>query len=136
METAPPRPSSQAKAWIILVAGFLMVAPFVVLAVRQTEPPRPAGPSTAGMVWIPGGEFTMGTSKADEKHAEEAPGHAVVVKGFWMDVTEVTNAQFQAFVDATQYVTDTRRTSTRGSSPRPPRKCSRAAPSSSGKSPA
>ena len=66
----------------------------------------PAKHDLAGMVWIPGGEFTMGTYKADEKHAEEAPAHAVVVKGFWMDVTEVTNAQFKKFVDATGYVTD------------------------------
>ena len=61
-----------------------MVAPFIVLALNHS----PASPATTGMVWIKGGEFTMGSDKADEKHAEEAPGHAVVVKGFWMDVTE------------------------------------------------
>ena len=56
------------------------------------------------MVWIPGGEFTMGT---DEKHgwADEKPAHRVRVAGFWMDQTEVTNAQFRAFVEATGYVT-------------------------------
>ena len=57
------------------------------------------------MVWIPGGEFDMGTLNADEKHTEEGPVHAVIVKGFWMDTTEVTNAQFLQFVEATGYVT-------------------------------
>lgn len=33
------------------------------------------------------------------------PIHRVYVDGFWMDRTEVTNAQWQKFVDATHYVT-------------------------------
>src|SRR5207237_1410132 len=33
------------------------------------------------------------------------PEHEVKVTGFWMDETEVTNAQFAAFVKATGYVT-------------------------------
>jgi sulfatase modifying factor 1 len=37
--------------------------------------------------------------------AEEKPGHRVRVDGFWMDQTDVTNAQFGAFVEATGYVT-------------------------------
>jgi len=57
------------------------------------------------MAWIPGGEFDMGTLNADQNHKEEGPAHAVVVKGFWMDTTEVTNAQFSKFVEATGYVT-------------------------------
>ncbi|MEY4132869.1 MAG: hypothetical protein RL592_927, partial [Verrucomicrobiota bacterium] len=80
--------AANAKGWIIAAAAVLIAIPFVVLALRKNPVPVP-------MVWIPGGEFTMGDTKADEKHAEEAPGHAVVVKGFWMDVTEITNAQFQ-----------------------------------------
>ena len=99
-----PKPANSAKTWIVLSAAILIVTPFVVLALKQA--PAASSPATAGMAWIPGGEFTMGSDKADEKHAEEAPGHAVVIKGFWMDVTEVTNAQFQAFVDATKYLTD------------------------------
>lgn len=62
-----------------------------------------------GMVWIPGGEFMMGT---DFEHAwpDERPAHAVRVHGFWMDETEVTNAQFRRFVEATGYVTIAERT--------------------------
>jgi formylglycine-generating enzyme required for sulfatase activity len=56
------------------------------------------------MVWIPGGAFTMGTD-SDLAWPDETPAHRVRVDGFWMDQTEVTNAQFQAFVAATGYVT-------------------------------
>ncbi len=58
----------------------------------------------AGMVWIPGGEFMMGGT--EEKPAHNAqPVHAVKIDGFWMDETEVTNAQFKTFVEATGYKT-------------------------------
>ena len=111
--TAPreAQPASQlARRWIITLATILIVAPFAVFAWkthRDAEVSR-AGldPRLALMVRIPAGEFSMGTDKADEKHAEEAPGHSVHLKGFWMDVTEVTNAQFTAFADATGFVTD------------------------------
>ncbi|MFL5245206.1 MAG: formylglycine-generating enzyme family protein [Gemmataceae bacterium] len=64
-----------------------------------------------GMVWIPGGEFTMGNSAPDAP-AAEGPAHRVRVDGFWMDETDVTNARFRAFVDATGYVTTAERTPT------------------------
>ncbi|WP_436489518.1 formylglycine-generating enzyme family protein [Chitinophaga sp. ARDCPP14] len=56
------------------------------------------------MVWIAGGQFMMGT---DEKEAydQERPAHPVKVDGFWIDKTEVTNEEFKAFTDATQYIT-------------------------------
>lgn len=57
-----------------------------------------------GMVWIPGGEFSMGTNE-DESYPHERPAHRVRVDGFWMDQTEVTNQQFKEFVDATGYIT-------------------------------
>jgi formylglycine-generating enzyme required for sulfatase activity len=61
-------------------------------------------PNPPGMVWIPGGEFTMGTD-SDLGWPDEKPAHRVRVSGFWMDETEVTNAQFRKFVEATSYVT-------------------------------
>ena len=62
----------------------------------------------AGMVWVPSGEFLMGS---DHKLAQknERPAHKVRVSGFWMDRTHVTNAQFAAFVRATGYVTTAER---------------------------
>jgi formylglycine-generating enzyme required for sulfatase activity len=56
------------------------------------------------MVWVPGGEFMMG-SDGPEARPMESPVHQVRVDGFWMDVAEVTNAQFAAFAKATGYVT-------------------------------
>jgi sulfatase modifying factor 1 len=60
--------------------------------------------ATAGMKWIPGGQFTMGGNDP-EGRADERPPHPVRVSGFWMDETDVTNAQFRKFVEATGYVT-------------------------------
>lgn len=56
------------------------------------------------MVWIPGGTFTQGCA-IYEARSDEKPPHHVEVHGYWMDVTPVTNAEFQRFVEATGYVT-------------------------------
>jgi formylglycine-generating enzyme required for sulfatase activity len=58
----------------------------------------------SNMIWILGGTFSMG---GDNKEAQldEYPKHTVTVSGFWMDKTEVTNAQFAAFFKATNYIT-------------------------------
>ena len=58
----------------------------------------------AGMVWIPGGEFTMGTNDPGSM-PNERPAHRVTVQGFWMDIDAVTNTQFAHFVEATGYAT-------------------------------
>ncbi len=60
------------------------------------------------MVAVPGGRFSMG-SDDDVGRADEFPRHQVHVDGFWMDATEVTNAQFQVFVEQTGYVTTAER---------------------------
>jgi formylglycine-generating enzyme len=60
--------------------------------------------SPPGMIWIPGGEFTMGTD-SELGWPDERPAHRVRVDAFWMDETDVTNADFRKFVDATGYVT-------------------------------
>ncbi len=56
------------------------------------------------MVWIPGGEFDMGSTDPLAR-PDEGPVHRVRVSGFWMDATEVTNRQFAEFVKATGYLT-------------------------------
>ena len=63
----------------------------------SAEPP-------AGMVWIRGGEYQMG-SQNEFSLPNEQPVHTVRVNGFWMDVTEVTNAEYRKFVEATGYQT-------------------------------
>jgi formylglycine-generating enzyme required for sulfatase activity len=70
------------------------------------------------MVWIPGGEFSMGAADPPDAHDavgmqatnDSRPVHRVFVNGFWMDATEVTNEQFTRFVKATSYVTVAERT--------------------------
>src|SRR5262245_10984592 len=92
------------------------VSAFLPTAENRT-PPQGGAPD--GMVWIPGGEFSMGAADpqgADNNdvgmHAtdDSRPLHRVYVDGFWMDKTEVTNRQFAAFVEATGYVTLAERT--------------------------
>ena len=68
---------------------------------------EPPGPAPTGMAWIPPGEFEMG---ADDGFPDEQPVHRVILSGFWLDETEVTNRQFQEFVAATGYRTVAERT--------------------------
>jgi formylglycine-generating enzyme required for sulfatase activity len=87
------------------------------LTTRLFEPtfPNSTHPDVAapeGMAWIPGGEFSMGvqdppvmdpggTTATMDAH----PVHRVYVDGFYMDTTDITNAQFDKFVNATHYLT-------------------------------
>src|SRR5262245_44478827 len=89
------------KRYLLLLG--LAVAAFAVAYGATRLWNRPPAPPP-GMVWVPGGEFTMGTD-GDFGRPEEKPAHRVRVDGFWMDETVVTNAQFRAFVEATGYVT-------------------------------
>ena len=54
------------------------------------------------MVWIPGGEFVMGS---DRHYPEEAPAHRVRVDGFWIDRFPVTNERFAQFVEDASHAT-------------------------------
>ena len=59
-----------------------------------------------GMVWVKGKTFIQGAKKDDPLAlSREKPAHRVAVDGFFIDITEVTNKQFKAFVSATGYVT-------------------------------
>jgi sulfatase modifying factor 1 len=79
------------------------------------------------MVWIPGGEFSMGSDDprgflcgGPDSMGDARPIHRVYVDGFWMDTTEVTNAQFQKFVKTTGYVTIAERKPTKEEFPTAP----------------
>src|SRR5262249_30316959 len=69
--------------------------------VRVASQARPA--SLAGMGRIQGGEFWIGCDDASAPDAR--PFHRVRASSFWIDKTEVTNAQFARFVHATGYLT-------------------------------
>ena len=83
--------------------------------VENAAPPPNTRPE--GMVWIPGGEFSMGAAEQPRMNdvgmqatRDSRPIHRVYVDGFWMDATEVTNQQFSKFIAATNYVTVAERT--------------------------
>ena len=63
-----------------------------------TAAPKPNGE----MVFVAGGEFTMGS---DHHYEEERPAHRVKVDGFFIDKTPVTNREFRHFVKETGHVT-------------------------------
>jgi formylglycine-generating enzyme len=84
-------------------------AGFSPTSTDRTPPPSRA---PAGMEWIPGGEFSMGSEDprpamcgGPDAMSDARPIHRVRVDGFWMDATEVTNEQFARFVAATGYIT-------------------------------
>lgn len=86
-----------------------------------TVPNKEPAPSKAplGMVWISGGEFSMGAQDPPggdmvgmQATTDSRPIHRVYVDGFFMDKTDVTNAQFTEFVKATGYITVAEKTPT------------------------
>ncbi|MEM1195654.1 MAG: formylglycine-generating enzyme family protein [Pseudomonadota bacterium] len=99
---------SAALAAIICAAAFSACSG----GVQADSPDRPdasaqcLGDSAQGLVWIEGGRMTLGV---DPKYPEEGPPRDVEVEGFWISATEVTNAQFAQFVEATGYRTEAER---------------------------
>jgi formylglycine-generating enzyme required for sulfatase activity len=53
---------------------------------------RPGGPAPAGMVWVEGGTFRMGSTNGEDN---ERPVHSVTVQGFYMGKFEVTQREWQ-----------------------------------------
>jgi formylglycine-generating enzyme required for sulfatase activity len=56
------------------------------------------------MVLVPAGEFTMGTPAGSGGLPDEHPARLVYLSAFWIDRYEVTNAAYETFVQATDYV--------------------------------
>jgi formylglycine-generating enzyme len=87
------------RIWLLALAVLLVCGQCNLFA-KDTSP--------LGMVWIPAGEFTMGTDDTNS-FANERPAHRVKVDGFWMDEHDVTNDEFRKFVEATGYITTAER---------------------------
>jgi formylglycine-generating enzyme required for sulfatase activity len=67
-----------------------------------TARPDPV-PPVSGMVFVPAGYFTMGSNPDDLRHmaeVDEWPQRQVWVDDFYIDMHEVTNAQYKVFLDS------------------------------------
>ncbi len=96
---------------MISVLGRLVVLGIIVLNIaactsetQDTSMSEEIIQTMEGMVKIPAGTLNMGGDN-DQADPNELPKHEVEINGFWMDETEVTNAQFKAFVEETGYKT-------------------------------
>lgn len=59
------------------------------------------------MIYLPGGEFLMGTDDREGFPSDgEGPVRSVTVGPYYIDPCTVTNLEFKSFVDATGYVTE------------------------------
>lgn len=72
------------------------------ITTNDNSPSKPF--SSEGMILIKGGEFLMGASDSHGRQ-DEYPQHKVKLSSYYIDATEVTNAQFSEFVKATGYIT-------------------------------
>lgn len=115
-QTSPHAGSRAARSDIPVPATNLDNAKTVFAPTIENDVAAP-GLIPAGMVWIPGGEFSMGANDPPDMDdvgmkatTDARPIHRVYVDGFFMDKTDVTNAQFAEFVKATGYVTTAERT--------------------------
>jgi formylglycine-generating enzyme required for sulfatase activity/serine/threonine protein kinase len=119
-------PATKLKAPLLIGAGAVLVA-FIALGAwlfgsrgsgaqpdtgNSTSPVADASPKTSptslypegaapeGMVYVLGGTLRVGRDDGEEN---ERPAHVVNVKPFFIDRTEVTNEQYQKFIDAGNY---------------------------------
>jgi formylglycine-generating enzyme required for sulfatase activity len=113
--TIPPQPKSNS---MLLIGGVVVlvlligggIGAYFLLRSKTTPPVGPGGDPTpavspgvgekikADMVEIPGGTFQMGRNDGP---LNEIPAHSVVVSSFFMDKTEITNAEYEQFVQET-----------------------------------
>ncbi|MCU0705829.1 MAG: formylglycine-generating enzyme family protein [Fimbriiglobus sp.] len=114
MSRAAPPPKKSPWSFVPFVLGGVVIGLVVVLAVLSNKPGpfdplAEADSADPPMANIPGGTFIMGSDTGPD---DERPAHAVTLRPFRIDVTEVTNAQFARFVKATGYKTIAERTPT------------------------
>lgn len=89
---------------MIAFSAVLAAAVFVVWAERARGQATEDVPEVTGMVYIPAGEFIMGSTLDDLREwadQDEFPQRSVWVDGFYIDFHEVTNAHYKLFVDST-----------------------------------
>jgi formylglycine-generating enzyme required for sulfatase activity len=89
----------------MLLKGLLSLSVIFLLGCNQVnKTPKATQSISEGMVLIPAGTYTMG-GRSSQAYPDEFPKHPVTVSAFYMDQHEVTNQEFYAFVEATNYKT-------------------------------
>ncbi|MBL6591687.1 MAG: formylglycine-generating enzyme family protein [Flavobacteriaceae bacterium] len=91
-----------------ILRSIICIVLTINISCKNSDPKKDKLVSKEGMVFIPGGNFDMGGDN-EEARSDEFPKHQVTVSSFWMDIAEVTNAQFKKFVDETGYTTTAER---------------------------
>lgn len=93
--------------------GVLLLAAALCAACGESPPEAGVPAGEAGMVFVAGGPFVMGSDRVDEEGLQarygftvplfvnEHPRHRSELPGFYLDVTEVSNADYKAFVQET-----------------------------------
>ena len=109
--TEPPDPARVTRR-LALIFGAIIVAAITMVILwlvpegmriaRNRDTRMREASAGSDMVRVAGGSFTMG---ANDGAPDEQPLHDVRVNEFWMDRTEVTNAEFGRFTKATGYLT-------------------------------
>lgn len=106
MDNRPATPSAGVAPKAVMLVGILALV--ILLPLLHV----PAGKPRAGdtrirdrdgmtMVYVPAGLFLMGSSDSDwDAGGDERPEHVVTLDAFWIDRSEVTNAQFHECVEA------------------------------------
>ncbi len=88
--------SNHHRAGILLQAAVIAALCLGICACSGQNEPQSSGHAT-DMVFIPAGEFLMGSDGPDAP-ADEQPAHIVDVPAFYIDRFEVTNEQYRRFV--------------------------------------
>lgn len=73
---------------------------------EKPKDPLPSYPRTNQMVYLDGGTFTMGTDDPGVPADGESPARRVTLKPFYIDIHEVSNAEFELFVNSTGFTTE------------------------------
>ncbi len=108
------RQEARGKIQKVILASCFLLLIFGLIFISDVHNIRGIPPEINGMVFIPEGEFTMG-SKGRLEHGydggdgkvglevgvDEIPVHNVRVHGFYIDRYEVSNEQYKKFIDAT-----------------------------------
>jgi formylglycine-generating enzyme required for sulfatase activity len=101
------------KWWVSLIFAGVLAGSVAIACAPSTDMPESTAPDPkagdtwvrpadgAEMVFVPAGQFQMGSTDTDPDGGdEEKPAHGVTLDAFWVDKTEVTNEQYRQCVEA------------------------------------